>query len=193
MFEFLMAFLLGLLSIFSPCVLPVIPFIFAGSRGRARNAALIVAGLITSTILAGLLASLFYTLKIVAYVFMIFFSAVLLSEKLAEKLETFLSARLSRVLGLEITSTLPSFVFGFLLAFIWLPCIIPFAGIALAQTALLGDPLVMIFYGIGMALAIAVVVKLGEKIAVRDFEKVRRAAGFLILLYTVYFAAAEML
>ncbi len=188
-----MAFILGLLSIFSPCVLPVIPLIFAGSRGKAVNAVLVVAGLITNTILAGLLASLFFTLKIVAYIFMFFFSLVLLSEEFNEKLEIYLSAHLSRLLRVGATSALPSFVFGFLLAFIWLPCIIPFAGIALAQTALLGDPLIMVFYGLGMALAIAIVVKLGEKIAVRDFKKVKKVAGVLILLYLAYFVATEML
>ncbi len=187
MLEILMAFALGIISVFSPCILPVIPLIFAGSRGKALNAALIVLGLTVSMFVAGFVVSLvsISAVKVVAYSFMLIFALSLLSEKLELRLSSVLSvltSKFSRDL-----STVPSFVFGFLLAFIWLPCIVPFAGIAISQTLISENPYIMLFYGLGMALAISFVFKLGERIVVSNFTTVKRVAGVLVLLYLLYF------
>jgi len=187
MLEVLMAFALGIISVFSPCILPVIPLIFAGSRGKALNAALIVLGLTVSMFVAGFVVSLvsISAVKVVAYSFMLIFALSLLSEKLELRLSSVLSvltSKFSRDL-----STVPSFVFGFLLAFIWLPCIVPFAGIAISQTLISENPYIMLFYGLGMALAISFVFKLGERIVVSNFTTVKRVAGVLVLLYLLYF------
>ncbi|WP_456468125.1 cytochrome c biogenesis CcdA family protein, partial [Archaeoglobus sp.] len=166
MLEILMAFALGIISVFSPCILPVIPLIFAGSRGKALNAALIVLGLTVSMFVAGFVVSLvsISAVKVVAYSFMLIFALSLLSEKLELRLSSVLSVLMSKFS--RDLSTVPSFVFGFLLAFIWLPCIVPFAGIAISQTLISENPYIMLFYGLGMALAISFVFKLGERIVV---------------------------
>lgn len=194
MFEFLIAFALGVLSVLSPCVLPVVPLIFAGSRGKALNAVLIVLGLTTSMTITGAVAavaSIFPALRIGAYAFMAFFALALLSEKL----EMHISARLSRTLRLDSRiNALPSFAFGFMLAFIWLPCIAPLAGIAFFQSAVSGNPGVMLSYGLGMALTIGAALKLGEKIAGDRVKNiVKKVAGAIILIYALYFMLAEVL
>ncbi len=187
MLEILMAFALGIISVFSPCILPVIPLIFAGSRGKALNAALIVLGLTVSMFVAGFVVSLvsISAVKVVAYSFMLIFALSLLSEKLELRLSSVLSVLMSKFS--RDLSTVPSFVFGFLLAFIWLPCIVPFAGIAISQTLISENPYIMLFYGLGMALAISFVFKLGERIVVSNFTTVKRVAGVLVLLYLLYF------
>ena len=189
MLEFLIAFILGVLSIVSPCVLPIVPLIFAGSRGKAVNAVMIVVGLISSAILAGTVVSLL-PFKILAYVIILLFSILLISEKF----EMYLTARFP--IRMRNVSALPSFIFGFLLAFLWLPCIAPFAGIALAQSILAG-PLVMAFYGMGMAAGIGLALKLGEnlvkRVITKKFDVVRKVAGIVILIYLAYFALSEVL
>ena len=189
MLEFLIAFILGVLSIVSPCVLPIVPLIFAGSRGKAVNAVMIVVGLISSAILAGTVVSLL-PFKILAYVIIFLFSILLISEKFEMYLTAHFPIRMRSV------SALPSFIFGFLLAFLWLPCIAPFAGIALAQSILAG-PLVMAFYGMGMAAGIGLALKLGEnlvrRIITKKFDVVRKVAGIVILIYLAYFALSEVL
>jgi len=182
-----MAFAFGVVSVFSPCILPVIPLIFAGSRGRARDAFLIVAGLTFSMLITGYTASLFFggIFRILAMFFLLIFSLVLLSEDLEMKLSAIIS-RLTSKASTKIQS-LPSFLFGMFLAFLWLPCILPFAGIAISQTLLSENPFVMLSYGVGMALTIAAVFKAGEKFVIK-FNAIKRVAGLIVLAYLFYFA-----
>ncbi|WP_202320715.1 cytochrome c biogenesis CcdA family protein [Archaeoglobus neptunius] len=185
MFELVMAFALGVVSVFSPCVLPIIPLIFAGSRGKPLNAALIVIGLTLSMVLAGMVFSAVSGLRVVAYVFMLLFAVSLLSEDVELKLSSLVS-RLTSKFSKNL-STVPSFLFGFLLAFVWLPCILPFAGIALSQALISGNPYVMLSYGLGMSLTISIIFKAGERFVVSNFRTVKRVAGILVLLYLAYF------
>jgi len=80
-----------------------------------------------------------------------------------------------------------------LLAFLWLPCILPFAGIAISQTLLSENPLVMLSYGLGMAVTIAAVFKMGEKFVKANFQLIRKVTGAIVLLYLAYFALTEVL
>ncbi len=181
-----MAFALGILSIFSPCVLPVIPLIFAGSRGRALDAFLIVAGLTFSMLVTGYIASLFFgVFRTAAMLFLLLFAIMLLSDELEERVSLFASRATSRF-SWKIQS-LPSFFFGMFLAFLWLPCIFPFAGIAISQTLLSENPLVMLSYGLGMGLTVGVVVKVGGKYVKANFQLIRKLAGLTVLIYLFYF------
>jgi len=187
-----MAFALGILSVFSPCVLPVIPLIFAGSRGKALDAFLIVAGLTFSMLITGYIASLFFGIfRAVAMLFLLLFAIILLSDELEERV-SLLSSQMTSRFSWKIQS-LPSFFFGMFLAFLWLPCILPFAGIAISQTLLSENPHVMLFYGLGMALTIGVVVKAGEKLVRANFQLIRRFAGLTVLLYLFYFALSGVI
>lgn len=187
MLELLTAFILGVLSTFSPCVLPVIPLIFAGSRGKALDGFLIVAGLTFSMVMTGCVASLFFSiLRTTAMLFLLFFAVILLSDELEEKI-SLLTSRMTSRFSWKIQS-LPSFFFGMFLAFLWLPCILPFAGIAISQTLLSENPLVMLSYGFGMASSIGIVFKAGEKFVKANFRLFRKIAGIIVLMYLFYFA-----
>jgi cytochrome c-type biogenesis protein len=193
MYDLAVAFILGVLSVISPCVLPVLPLIFAGSRGHVLNTVMIVAGLMLNLSILGFISGLvsFTPLKNLAYIFMIGFALLLIFDESDKLLSGFASRASSKANALASGS---SFLFGFLLAFIWLPCITPFLGIAISQAALT-DPVsgvvITFFYGIGMLISITAVLLAGKKaLRLRESSlKLRRAAGVLIILYVLMFAS----
>ncbi len=204
------AFLLGAISIASPCVLPVVPLLFAGARGEAKNAVSLIAGLVLSLSLFGLLsstsvaaASLIVSkslLRIVAYVFMCIFAAFMISSRLEEKLSATLSQHLSPALSKISNSTGSSFFFGFFLSFLWMPCITPMLGIAVSIASLSGpvsSTLVMASFGIGMMTSIAIVLFYSRKFGLQNrlfgkTENLQRLAGYLILIYVAYFIYCDL-
>jgi len=192
MLELLLAFFFGMISVLSPCILPVVPLIFAGSRGRATDAFLVVLGLIVSMLVAGYVAFLASPfLKAVAFLFMLLFSLILLSDELEARTSVLVSKITS--VRLERLKSMPSFFFGIFLAFLWLPCILPLTVAALGQTVLAENPLVMLSYGLGMALAIALILKAGERFLKANLSFVRKLSGLVVLLYLIYFALAGVL
>ncbi len=196
MIEFVVAFVLGVVSVFSPCVLPVVPLLFAASRGKVIDLVLIGLGLLLNMTIVGIFAGVISltVFRYVAYAFMFFFGLLLILNR--PEIYGF-SARLSSKLAVFTTKT-SSFLLGFLLAFIWLPCIAPFIGVAISQAILSSpkySPVIMLLYGIGMITSMALVL-MAAKIAGRKLtikpeiqDKMNRIAGILIMLYLVYFIA----
>ncbi|MCS7144356.1 MAG: hypothetical protein NZ879_04975 [Archaeoglobaceae archaeon] len=181
MFEELIAFFLGFLSILSPCVLPVLPIIFAGSRLEIRNSLALFAGMTISISLLSMTSVLMATFRILAYVLLFFFSIYLLSDRL----ELEVSKRLSK-LAVVTKMKLPPILLGFLLPFIWLPCITPFLGIAISEAVLTDKPLLIsMFYVLGFASAVVVVLIFGKSLKI-GFEKVRRVLGIAVLISSIY-------
>ncbi|MEM2657831.1 MAG: hypothetical protein QXJ60_05005, partial [Archaeoglobaceae archaeon] len=78
MFEELIAFFLGFISILSPCVLPVLPIVFAGSKLEIKDSLALFAGLILSISLLSLTSVLISGLRLLASILLLFFSAYLL-------------------------------------------------------------------------------------------------------------------
>jgi cytochrome c-type biogenesis protein len=201
--DLIFGFILGVISIISPCVLPVIPLIFAGSRGEPANVVMLLAGLTVSMVTIGVMSAIISLtpLKFAAYLFMIVFAAFLLSDRLEEKLSGWISI-LTGLSSISL-SPLPSFIFGFLLTFIWMPCITPFLGIAISK-AVLNDPLmsiaVILSYGAGMIVSLVTVFLLGEKIGERMLSsikskrgiKLRKYTGYVIVAYVFYFIASDI-
>lgn len=181
MFAELIAFFLGFLSILSPCVLPVLPIVFAGSKLEFKDSLALFAGLLLSISLLSLISVFLAGFRVFAFALMFFFSIYLLSERL----EIEFSKRISK-LGTLIKMKLPSFFIGFFLAFIWLPCITPFLGIAVSGAILSGSPFtVSICYVLGFATAILVLILFGKSLKIR-FEKVRKILGAAVLISTSY-------
>ncbi len=192
MIEFATAFALGILSVLSPCVLPVVPLIFAASRGSAANALLIMFGLLLNMLVIGIISGTISltSFRFLAYAFMAFFALTLISDTLRAKFTAAISLASNRVALINRGSSL---IFGFILAFVWLPCIAPFMGIAVSQ-ALLSDPetapFIMLFYGAGMSAAMVAVLGFGSKIIEKvgvHGEKLSKVAGFVVILYLIYF------
>jgi len=181
MFQELFAFFLGFLSILSPCVLPVLPIIFAGSRLRVKDSLALFAGLILSISLFSLTSVFLAGFRTLSFVLLFFFSIYLMSDRL----ELEFSRRISKLSGIA-KMKLPSFLIGFSLPFIWLPCITPFLGIAVSEAILSENPIVVsIFYVLGFATAVAFVLLFGNSLKI-SFEKVRKILGIAVLVSTIY-------
>jgi cytochrome c-type biogenesis protein len=181
MFQELIAFFLGFLSIPSPCVLPVLPIVFAGSRLRLKDSLALFSGLILSISLFSLTSVFLAGFRILSFILLFFFSIYLISDRL----ELEFSRRISKLSGIA-KMKLPPFFIGFLLPFIWLPCITPFLGIAVSDAILSENPIVVsICYVLGFATAVAVVLLFGSSLKI-SFERVQKILGITVLVSTLY-------
>lgn len=163
------SFAAGVVSILSPCVLPILPILIASALSRHRLGPLALAmGLALSFALVGTFIATVgasiglgsETLRRVAAVLMVLFGAVMLSSRLQE-----LFARLSSRLGSSGQQALGAvkgegpgsqFVIGLLLGLVWSPCVGPTLGAAAtlaAQGQNLGQiALLMAVFGLGAGL-----------------------------------------
>ena len=169
-----LSFLAGALSTLSPCVLPLLPIIVGTALASHRHGPLALAlGLALSFTVAGVLLGslgLYFGLsqgwlRQAAAVVLVALGIVLLSTTLQSRLAramTSISAAgtaLSSRLRLEGWSG--QFVLGCLLGLVWAPCVGPTLGAALtlaSQSQALGQvALVMLVFGVGAALPLALV------------------------------------
>ena len=189
MMAYLAIFLAGVFSVISPCVLPLIPVIFAGSMGEPKKGLLIVAGMILTFTLFG---AIFGTIgaiipfREIGYLFLIGFALILLSDRLYMHYAAFASRHTL------IYSGASPFVLGAALGFIWSPCIGPIMGSVLSLAMIKGSPLLgslfMLIYGLGLAISIGVILKASSRIRmserIESFQKnFRIAAAVIILIY----------
>ena len=181
-----LVFLAGVVSVISPCILPVLPLIFAGSMGDWKRGFAIVLGMTTVLSLLGAVLGPLSTpfFKHLASALLFIFGAIMVSDKLY----TCYSMYTSRFVG-KVKIPASSFLFGATLGIIWTPCIGPLLGAVLSIAVMEGNfnaPLFMFFYGMGMAFTIAVVLKLSEKArerVVRRSNLIRKVAGWVIIAF----------
>ena len=161
----LFAFGAGLVSIASPCVLPVLPIVMAGPPGENRfRPVAIVAGLMSAFVLMGVLSSLFGSVvgpllvrleKPVGVLIGIVGLLVLLD------LNPFKRLRVGGGAGAERKKGLGSGVLlGASLGLVWIPCVGPFLSAILgmvAARAQVGEAVaLLVFYSLGFALPMLV-------------------------------------
>jgi cytochrome c biogenesis protein CcdA/thiol-disulfide isomerase/thioredoxin len=192
----LLVYLGGMLSILSPCILPVIPFVFArGDQPFVRSGlpillgmALTFAGVASLAAVAGewaVDASQYG--RYVALAVLALFALTLLSDRLAAFLTrpaVAIGERLSVSLGSAIGRSGPatSFVIGVATGFLWAPCAGPILGLVLATVALegasVGTALLLLAYAAGAATSLAVALLVGGRFF--SAIKQRLATGVLI-------------
>ncbi len=167
-------FLAGLLSILSPCVLPLVPIVAGTAVAAHRLGALALAlglalsftgvGVFVATVgfAIGLDAEWF---RRAAAVLLVGFGAILMSDFLQQRFAG-ATASLSSygdrwLLRLRIEGLSGQLVIGFLLGLVWAPCVGPTLGAAAtlaSQGKSLGQvALVMALFGVGAALPLAAV------------------------------------
>jgi cytochrome c biogenesis protein CcdA len=165
-----LTFLAGVLSILSPCVLPLAPIVVAGAASQDRRGPLaLVLGLaLTFGIVGGIIASFGLELgasgkvRMVAAAIMAGVGLILLIPALGFQVERAL-APLARW-GEALSKRLPaaglagSFAAGIVLAFAWAPCVGPTLGAAFALAASGGSlaraMATMFVFALGAALAL---------------------------------------
>ena len=210
MLLFLVAYLGGALTIMSPCILPVLPFVFArAERGFARNGLPLLAGMALTFALVASLAAVGGGWAVrangygrdAALAIMALFGVTLLFPALADRLTRPLVAlgdRLSRSAdGAARTGSSigPSFLLGIATGLLWAPCAGPILGVILTGAALGGASVrtsfLLLAYAGGAATSLALALLIGGRVfsvmkrSLGAGEWVRRGLGVAVLVGVV--------
>jgi len=144
-----LAFLGGALTILSPCILPVLPFVFARQdRSFARGTLPLLAGMAVTFAAIATLAAVGGAWavrvnsfgRLLALVLLAAFGVALLSQRVADWLARPFVAFGNRLLqgAGQSDSVLPSAALGVATGFLWAPCAGPILGLILTGAALNG-------------------------------------------------------
>ncbi|WP_077049131.1 cytochrome c biogenesis protein DipZ [Pseudomonas sp. KK4] len=198
---FLIAFLGGILTVLSPCILPVVPFLFAGAD-RTRSSILLTLGGMALTFAA--VASLAVVSsewviqasnvgRHVALIVMVLFALSLISARVGDWLArpfVLLGNRLDRN-SRKVSGPLGSLMIGVATGLLWAPCAGPILGViltgAMLQGANAGTSLLLVAYGMGSALSLGVLIFAGRGLVNRLKPSIpvtgwlRRGAGVAVL------------
>lgn len=205
MLLFLLAYLGGVLTILSPCILPVLPFVFArANRSFLRSGLPLLAGMAATFALVATLAAVGGGWAVranqagrwVALVLLAFFGLTLLFPHLADRAMqplVRLGSRLSNSAeeqGRERIGS--SLLLGVATGLLWAPCAGPILGLILTGAALqgasAGTTLLLLAYALGTATSLALALLIGGKVftmmkrSLGAGEWVRRALGLLVLV-----------
>jgi cytochrome c biogenesis protein CcdA len=172
----LIAFLGGILTVLSPCILPVVPFLFAGAHRTRSSIMLTLGGMVLTFALISSLAvvSSEWVIKAsssgrqVALIVMVLFALSLISARVGDWL-----ARPFVLLGNRIepnrrkmSGPLSSIMIGVATGLLWAPCAGPILGViltsAMLQGANAGTSLLLLAYGAGSALSLGTLIFAGR-------------------------------
>ncbi|MDD2778248.1 MAG: cytochrome c biogenesis CcdA family protein [Methanocellales archaeon] len=202
----LVAFSAGVVSISSPCVLPLIPAIMAYSTGKGRFRPLsIVLGVSLSFTIMGVAASALgmtfigyvYYMKIIAGCFIVFLGLYMLFEKLEQKV-----LELRSRIPIRFNYSAPSgnifggFTLGLSLGVVWIPCVGPILGAILAMVAVKGSvpygALLLFIYSLGLGVPMLIIAYSSAfsskrlSILVRYNAILKRIAGIVLIVVGLY-------
>jgi len=197
-----LAYLGGILTILSPCILPVLPFVFARSDQPFRKSGLpLLAGMAAMFVLVASLTTVGGAWvvranqfgRIAALVLLGLFGLTLLFSSLADRLARPLVDLGGRLGGgpNSTRSGFNSFLLGIGTGLLWTPCAGPILGIILTGAALSGASVhtvvLLVAYAAGAATSLAVALLAGGRIfaamkrSLGAGEWVRRVLGILVL------------
>lgn len=170
MSNLVLAFVAGLLTILSPCVLPLAPVVIAGAQAKDRRGPLALAlGLaLTFGVVGGIVASFGIEfgeaagVRLAAAAIMLAVGLIMLVPALGFQSERLLTplARFGDALSKKLPQAglLGSFAAGVVLAFAWAPCVGPTLGAAFALAAsggsLASAMATMFVFALGAALSL---------------------------------------
>jgi cytochrome c biogenesis protein CcdA len=203
--EFLVAFLAGGLTVLNPCVLPVLPVVFAAAISKHRYGPLaLAAGLIVSFVAILLFVQLVGfgigldadKFRIAGAILLLVAGIVLLVPPLQEQLAVAAGPVANwtqrRFAGFEGTGWKGQFAIGLLLGLVWSPCSGPTlgaaTGLAASAESLGSVTLVLIAFGIGAAIPLIALGLLSRAVLTRwrdrlmSFSRVGRYVLGAVLL-----------
>ena len=204
MWLLVLAYLGGVLTIVSPCILPVLPFVFARTGQPFIKSGLpLLAGMALTFALVASLAAVGggWVVQVnqygrwLALLFVALFGLTLLLPRVAERLTRPLvsaGSRLSQAAGQD-NRPRPgaSFLIGVATGLLWAPCAGPILGLILTGAALQGasiaTTLLLLAYAAGAATSLAAALLLGGKVfafmkrSIGTGEWIRRGLGALML------------
>ncbi len=204
MWLLVLAYLGGVLTIVSPCILPVLPFVFARTgQPFLRSGLPLLAGMAVTFALVASLAAVGggWVVQVnqygrwLALLCVALFGLTLLLPQLSERLTRPLVAagsRLSEAAGAQ-AKPRPgaSFLIGVATGLLWAPCAGPILGLVLTGAALqgasIGTTLLLLAYAAGAATSLALALLVGGKVfgfmkrSLGAGEWLRRGLGALML------------
>jgi cytochrome c biogenesis protein CcdA/thiol-disulfide isomerase/thioredoxin len=212
MILFVLSYLGGVLTIVSPCILPVLPFVFARSdQPFVRSGLPMLLGMAATFALVATIAAVGGSWAIdaneygrmIAIVVLALLGVTLLFPSLADRLTrplVAIGARLSESAGAggRTGGVVPSFLLGIATGLLWAPCAGPILGLILTGAALNGasvqTSLLLLAYAAGAATSLAVALLIGGRVfaamkrSLGAGEWVRRGLGVAVLIGVVAIA-----
>jgi cytochrome c biogenesis protein CcdA/thiol-disulfide isomerase/thioredoxin len=204
MLLFVLAYLGGVLTIVSPCILPVIPFVLArADRPFLRNGLPMLIGMTLAfavvaslaSVAGGWVVSANQYGRIAALTLLAIFGATLLFPELADRLMRPLvavGARLSQSADHADGSIWAPLLLGVATGFLWAPCAGPVLGLILTGAALQGasvqTTLLLLTYAAGAATSLALALLIGGRVfaamkrSIGAGEWIRRGLGAAVLV-----------
>ncbi|WP_053184712.1 cytochrome c biogenesis protein DipZ [Pseudomonas thivervalensis] len=201
----LIAFLGGILTILSPCILPVVPFLFARADRSRGSVLLTLGGMVLTFALVSSLAVVSSEWVVrassvgrqVALVVMVVFALSLIFSRfgiwLARPLVS-LGNRLDAGAG-RMAGPVGSVLIGVATGLLWAPCAGPILGVILTGAMLQGasaqTSLLLLAYGLGSALSLGTLILAGRglvgrlKLSLPITTWLRRGTGLAVLLAAV--------
>ena len=199
----LLAYAGGILTIISPCILPVLPFVFArAGRSFARSTLPMLAGLAATFALVATLAAVGggWAVRVnqlgrwAALVLLALFGLALIFPALSERMTrpvVALGSRLSRRGTGERDSIAGSAILGAATGLLWAPCAGPILGLIFTAAAINGasasTTLLLLAYALGAATSLALALLAGGSVFKRmkgslgASERIRQVLGVLVL------------
>ncbi|KII36664.1 cytochrome c biogenesis protein DipZ [Pseudomonas fluorescens] len=198
---YLIAFLGGLLTVLSPCILPVVPFLFAGAQRNRTSILLTLGGMALTFALISSLAVVSSEWVIqasnsgryVALIVMSVFALSLISARVGDWLTrpfVMLGNRLDPDARKK-AGPMGSIMLGVATGLLWAPCAGPILGVILTGAMLQGanaqTSLLLLAYGAGSALSLGTLIFTGRGLVNRLKPSIpftgwlRRGAGVAVL------------
>ena len=188
-----LAYLGGVLTIASPCILPVLPFVFArADRPFVKSGLPMLVGMAVTFAAVATLAAVAGAWVVdaneygrtIAMVLLAVFGLTLIFPGLADRvMKSFvdfgatLSSSAERGESDRGNAVLPSFVLGIATGFLWAPCAGPVLGLILTGAALnganVGTTLLLLAYALGAATSLALALAVGGRV----FAAMKRSLG----------------
>ena len=203
MLLFLVAYFGGVLTILSPCILPVLPFVFArANRSFLRSSLPLLVGMAVTFAGVATLAAVGGGWAVqanqagrwAAILLLAFFGLTLLLPKLADRAMqplVRLGSRLSNAADQGGENVWSSLLLGVATGLLWAPCAGPILGLILTGAALngasVGTSVLLLAYALGAATSLALALLVGGRVfavmkrSLGAGEWVRRALGALVL------------
>ncbi|TBR39980.1 MULTISPECIES: cytochrome c biogenesis protein DipZ [Dyella] len=204
MFLLILAYFGGFITILSPCILPVLPFVFSrADRPFARNGLPMLIGMALTFALVATLAAVGggWAIRanqygrVVALVVLALLGLTLVSERLADWLTRPFVALGNKLVQREDAnrdSIWSAAGLGVATGLLWAPCAGPILGLLLTAAALNGasvtTTLLLLTYALGAATSLALALVIGGKVfsamkrSLGAGEWIRRTLGVLVLV-----------
>ncbi len=199
----LLAYIGGILTILSPCILPVLPFVFArADRPFVRSTLPMLAGMAATFAIVATLAAVGGGWAVranaigrwAALALLAMFGIALVFPSVSDRLTrplVALGSRLTEKEGQQ-DSVWSSVILGVATGLLWAPCAGPILGIIFTAAALQGasfnTTLLLLAYALGAATSLALALLVGGKVFARmkkslgASERIRQVLGVLVLV-----------